>query len=72
MSGKSLSLEYSAFTVISELLSSLHPYNNHLWLQESKTSYLFLPCSCYVFQVGGNEDFQEEKAESQLVSVKEQ
>lgn len=69
---ESVLLEYSAFTVISELLSSMHPYNKHLLLQQSNTSYLFLPCSCYVFQVGGNEDFQEEKAKSWLVSMKEQ
>ena len=65
-------MEYSAFTVISELLSSLHPYTKHPLLQESNTSYLFPPCSCYAFQVGGNEDFQEEKAESRLVLMKEQ
>lgn len=35
-------------------------------------SYLFLPCPCYAFRVGGTEGFQEEKAESQLVSMMEQ
>lgn len=38
----------------------------------SNTSYLFLPYWYYVFQVGGNEDFQEEKAESQFVPMQEQ
>lgn len=38
----------------------------------SNSSYLFLPWWYYVFQVGGNEDFQEEKAKSQLVPMKEQ